>query len=686
VGGAVLALVLGGVPALAVPAQPASVGTGDGGAPAPASAASSSRALSGAFMPVDEIRAGMKGTGRTVFRGDTIEEFGVEIIGVVKGARAQGDLILFRGEGPILSHTGIIAGMSGSPVYIDGRLIGAVAFNYSLSKDPIGAITPIGEMLKLLEIPQNPGEMEWPHGSDPKRVPPVQPPNVREAPGSSPMHPAGMDPAGRAGSYDQLLHAFVEGIATRGRPAGGRAGQRNGVAAPVAGEAKGGAGSPRQTAPLEGPFGRTGTEAGSLRPLAIPVVGTGWAPEINATMSGTLSSLGFAPASLPAGGAVVPETTSPFEPGSAVAVQLVGGDANLAAIGTVTYVEGDRLLAFGHPMMQAGPLALPMSRAWIHTVLPNLDISFKIGSASGIVGRLWEDRRPGIAGHIGEIPPMLPIRVTLRGGMEGETAFRYEVARHASLTANLIPWAIGNSYMSRGWIQGDAAVRSKISVKYNGGSGLTRTDRFQTDSPGLQIATEIAYPALLLLTNPFEAVRLDSIAVDLEYERENEGAQLVALRCDDDQVQVGDTLDIRLTIEPYRGEREERRVQVPVPGGWAGQKLEILAGGAGDIVDWDRERAPEKYAPRDLRLLAEYIERVPNDGELVVRVGTRRSGSVVQGIELPVLPPSFQNAGAGTGGRSVISRSSGALLMEKRLESPWVTRGRLMIEVEVLSR
>ncbi|MEK7348422.1 MAG: SpoIVB peptidase S55 domain-containing protein, partial [Candidatus Eisenbacteria bacterium] len=239
------------------------------------------------IFPVDSIRAGMVGIGYTVFQGTRIDTFSVSIVGVLKSYRPRGSLIMARAMNPFLEKTGIIAGMSGSPIYVNGRLIGALSYTWGFLKEPLAGITPIEEMLDILPGPSG------------------RPPN--------------------ADSDDERLGS-AEGT---GEGAGGA----------TLGATLGGA-------PSEGPL------ADAMRPIGTPVVLSGFTPEAVRFLDPLLRDRGMI--AVPGGAPTSSGSCDSLIPGSAVGVLLVRGDWNAAAIGTVTYRDRDRLLAFGHPFTSMG--------------------------------------------------------------------------------------------------------------------------------------------------------------------------------------------------------------------------------------------------------------------------------------------------------------------------------------------
>ncbi len=599
------------------------------------------------FMHVDEIQAGMRGTGRTVFRGSTVEEFDVEIVDVLRKTRPQGDLILFRALDERLEHSGIVAGMSGSPVYIDGRLIGAIAFAFPFLKDPVGAITPIGEMLDLLEMPASDGAELDTAGSE--RLCGGDPGGSRSA--ATPA-PAGREPAD-TGQFDALWSRFVCG-----------------------------GGDPEDL--LSRPPSRPGDAGPSL--ISLPVSLSGWNPAVDRRLSRYLESVGFLPVPMASGsrvGGTPAGTAGAFEPGQAVSIEMVRGDASLAAVGTLTHVDGDRFLALGHPMLQDGPSDLPFSIAWIHAVMPSLQISFKMGSPGEPIGRTLRDSRAGVSGVRGEHPDMLPVRVVLREGDASPRQFRYELVRHHMLTRALIPWTVTNSFMTSGWPQGEATVKSRLTVYLKDGKQVDRSDLMFTEIPGFTLGTEITLPAGILLANPFERVRIDSVVVEADYRQERAEARISRLYAWPRLLDPGGELRVEVTLQPHRSEPVTRVATIPIPEAWAGRKLRLAVGGASEFAEWDRDRAPARYTPRDLAGLFRLIESVPRQGALMLRIVVEEDGSMIGDSDIPPLPPSLRAATEAEGSWSRVRSTSAALLLEERLEAPYVVRGGEALSLEV---
>ncbi|MEZ4651377.1 MAG: SpoIVB peptidase S55 domain-containing protein [Candidatus Eisenbacteria bacterium] len=709
------------------------------------------------YMPVADIQPGMKGVGKSVFRGISIEEFGVEIIGVMERARPAGNLILFRGDGDVLEHAGIIQGMSGSPVYIDGKLIGAVAFAYPGAKDPIGAITPIGEMVAL-----------WDGGLGPAAPGPF--PSLGDAAGSTNGSPSGAGPGdsapmstsantvsasssgevstpasaatpstvGQYFDFGRTWRAFVQsdvaptGAFERLTPltaagSGGAGGTGTGADASLGAVARSGLDSGVGTSsagrrssgdavdpdpwnvgvPLDASVGPSlGNATGGLVPIGTPLCFSGWDPSLNdeitqvfarlgmpaVPVTGSVSGVSGGSLSAASGGSAASGSPSRYqgvprlEPGAAIGLRMIGGDADLVAIGTVTHVDGDRVVAFGHPMIQAGEVGFPMTGAWIHTVLANRNVSMKMGSSTNLLGGIWNDRRPGIAGLHGEVPDQLPVRVDVASPEAGTEHFRYTLARNPLLTPFFLPWTVTNSYLASGWVTGDASIRTEVDVYYNGGETVRRVERIGADAPGTSLGASITLPAVLLSINPWETVRVDSMSVRVDYERGNPQATIVDVRSSHRRAHPGDVVRIDVELQPFRGESEVKSFEVEIPRSWAGRMLRFYVGANAEFASWDEDRVPEKFVPHSLEQMVAMIERMPDDSNLTLRVYDGQDGALLQGVELSGLPPSLAAPSAQSSRPGGIQVTQSSLLEERHMDTRWVLSGGNVVSLQVADR
>jgi hypothetical protein len=324
-------------------------------------------------MPLSDVRPGMQGVGRTVFEGARVDEFGVKVLGVLENAIGpRQSVILVRLEGGPLAETGMISGMSGSPVFIEGKLVGAVAYAFPFGKEPIAGITPIAEMMDATRTAAPRAASARFHLADPHGLP---------------------APLDRASLAAALLRPFRSAV-------------------------------PVSSAAASLPTSAAGA---TLAPLALPLVFSGFEPGAFDLARGAFVALGFSPVMGGSAGASSVGPVPALAPGAAVGVSLIEGDLDLSATGTVTHIDADRVYAFGHPFYNLGPTQFPLKKAWVYSVFPSLQASWKIAAATEPVGTMDQDRTTGIAGRLGKTPRMIPVEVRLRSPRASERTFHYRI-------------------------------------------------------------------------------------------------------------------------------------------------------------------------------------------------------------------------------------------------------------------
>ena len=383
-------------------------------------------------MPIDEIKPGMVGVGRTIFEGTDLQEFKAHILGVLRNIQGpHRDLILARLEGGPLAKTGVAAGMSGSPVYIDGRLIGAVSYSIgAFPTEAIAGITPIAEMKDATQMTRRTGSQAR-----------IELPITRE----------GLS-AALAATYGRIA------------PFANRPADVQVFGLPAAAGAQLGA---------------------MLRPISTPLVISGFEPASAEMLAGAFGAAGFTPV---LGGALGGQLTDelkkmsgPLREGDAVGVSLVGGDLEMGATGTITHIDGDRIYAFGHPFFNLGPSQFPMTRAYVHTMLPSLMSSFKISSMGEIIGTMQQDRATAIAGTLGKGPVVIPMTVTLQSAREDGSAktrtFTYQVANDQVFTPLLSYIALANTISAYERQFGAATFSVKSRARIQGHTDLRQGAR-----------------------------------------------------------------------------------------------------------------------------------------------------------------------------------------------------------------
>lgn len=556
-------------------------------------------------LPLDEVRAGMTGEGRTVFTGDRIETFGVEILGVLRNPFPGRSIVLARLSGGPLEHTGVMQGMSGSPVYVDGRLVGAVAYAFPFSRDPICGITPFEEMLRFTEAPV----------------------------GSPGAGPAG---ASAGSGAAPAVRFSPEGVPSLDPPLPG--GNAAGAAAFP------GAGAP---APLLSPVSVSGLDpaaAGLIAPV-FRQLGMEIAP--GGVFSGSSTAGGRPQDGEPAG-----EPPAPV-PGSPIGAALIGGDLVMMASGTVTHVDEatGEVFAFGHPFTGLGTLAVPMQEARVEATVASLANSFKLTSAGRPLGVWRQDRATGVRGELGARAPLVPLELTVSGSRGARRDYRLELVDHDLLTPLMAFSGLMSALAQEERLSGPQTMRLEARLGVAGGRTLALEDVFASGVSGSlqQAAALVAAPIALLLGNPLERIPVRRVEVEVSATERARTAALTRAWIESARVRPGETVTLQVATRDYRGEERVKELPIPIPASAAGERLELLVGDSRAAAAADRAEGAGS-APRRVEQIFRVISRHRRQSRLYVRLaGTGRTAAVVGGEYLPSLPPSV---------RSVLSRDS----------------------------
>jgi hypothetical protein len=521
-------------------------------------------------LSFDEVQAGMRGTGRTVFSGTKIETFDAEIVGKLPNVMPDQNLILARLSGGPLADTRVLAGMSGSPVFVEGKLIGAVAYSWPFVTEAIAGITPIEEMLAVL-----------PSGAG----------RVRRAP-SAPLQSAEIarlhEPAALAGFFDAL------------------------------------------GASLLGPHGR----AASL-PLSI----TGLDRAGFDRAGRAFGAVGFLPLQA-AGGGRDPEPSPTLEPGAAMGLKLVRGDIEMTATGTVTWVDGDRLLGFGHPLFGLGEIDLPLTGARVETLLPSLEQSSRLATPLTEVGALRQDRATGVAGRIGVRPRMIPVRLQIASGGSEARTYAFDVADDPLLSPLLLYVSLNGILAGQGRVFGSATVRLREgSVIQLAGSEDVELDNLFAGPSAFEYGTGIAaYVLYLLMNNTWTEPEIAGVNLILEYDDAPRTARIRRAALDRYRVKAGETVKVTAVLSPYRGPDQVVTQEIQVPPETPAGRLAVEVGAALDVEA--SSATDEPVMPRDLDQLIWLINRLRRNDRVYIVATHADAGVLLGGARLPNLPPS----------------------------------------------
>jgi len=599
------------------------------------------------LMPVSEVKRGMRGYGLTVFHGTTIEKFDVEVLGILKKMNTGRDLILVRvGGGPITSRqTGIMSGMSGSPVYINGKLVGAISYGAPFAKEPVGMVTPIADMLEAWDA------------NLPKRASGYSTPEPLEDPvkvsGKS-VSKIGIDPAGSTRSIDDdtlymqplAMNMMVSGMSQRGID---------------------------RLATILKPF--------NIRPIA----GPGGASDPDSKLS--------------------PE----LQPGAAVGMGLASGDIDLTAIGTVTYRRGDRIVAFGHPMLGIGAVDAPMTTAYIADCISNYQISTKLGASLKTVGRVFQDRPWCIAGALGASPKLIPVTISVDDqAFKRDRVFHVKVINHPMLAGRLIAMITDEAMYEMHPTPGDATAEVSYEVNADQIGKITRSNVFfDPTAVDAQATMDIASLLQILSSNRFHPLDVQSVNVKVRILGKRNTATIDRIFVKKSEFEPGETVDVGVVLRPYKQDRVTKTFKIKIPATAADGKIGLVVrGGAtpmgirmpaqagaadmgGDPSGDSDMAAGGMMMPGDTgmanadnvkQLVAKFLERERNN-EVVLQLQMRGTAINVAGEKLAGMPNAIADV-------MKSSRNSGLKLEREEVKAVYPNdsliygAARLMIDVK----
>jgi len=589
------------------------------------------------LMPVGEIRAGMVGVGRTVFEGTDLQDFKAHIIGVLHNVQGpRRDLILARLEGGPLAKTGVAAGMSGSPVYIDGRLIGAVSYSIgAFPTEAIAGITPIAEMKDATEMPRR---------------------------GASPQ--ARIDlPITREGLTAALTATYARLAPFANRPADVQV-----VGMPTGAGAQLGA---------------------MLRPISTPLVMNGFDPDSVAGLTSAFGAAGFTPVlggAMAQGAPELKKMTGPLREGDAIGVSLVGGDLEMGATGTITHIDGDRIYAFGHPFFNLGPSQFPMTRAYVYTMMPSLMSSFKISSMGEVIGTMQQDRATAIAGTLGKLPATLPMKVTLQSQREdgkSDRSFTFAVANDQVFTPLLTYVALANTLSSYERQFGAATFSIKSRAQIKGHDDLTLEDVFTGDNAVLGAATAIAGPITMLLSNDREPITVSGLSVSIDASESSRTATIERVWLDELRPRAGRTVPLKVLTRSYRGEDKISTVPIEIPANVSGTVSLVVTDGR-QLNAMEQRDLRRSLQPQSVAQMIRVLNETRRNNRIYIRLLNGTPGAVVKGEALTSLPPSVLSVleGDSNGGSYTPIRSAAVGEWELAMDSAVTGSRTLTIDVE----
>ncbi|MBK9168117.1 MAG: hypothetical protein IPM24_11710 [Bryobacterales bacterium] len=603
-------------------------------APALAGDTSPSRPKAGPveILESSHVKPGMQATAWTVFEGMTPEAVPIEIIGLWKNAWGPRQDVILGKMGGRVQRTNVAGGMSGSPVYVDGKLIGAVALRLSVfSPDAICGITPIELMLEINDLDES-----------------------RPTGAKTPDRPA------------QRAHAEIPGeLLAR-------------VMAASQGQL------PRETplmTPIETPLVFSGFHEGTLREFG-PLFRQLGVSAVQGGASGAIYN------TKPAA-----DWRTALQPGESIAGVLVSGDMNVSGLGTVTYNDGKRVLGFGHSFFNLGPVSMPMSKGEVLMVLGSQFQPNKIANATEIVGALKQDRHSGIMGELGLETEMIPVTATVRSFGDGDTVrgekqFRFNVFVQQKWTPYLMMVTLFNSLSGLNEFMDEATYRLSGEVELDGQGSLSLST--------MQASGEMPLPAPMLLAgwwgekfnrlylNSVKTPKLKRVSVTVDLLPERRVAGIENAWVSNTEVRAGDEVAVKVLLRPYRGERIEREFQIRIPVGLAKGTHRIMLSDAATL-NRIQSLAGSMNRSLDLPQTVSLLNQERSNNKLYVSLVKAAPTAYYDDKAMPSLPGSVLNVmQAGRASNRMLITTPESASEQLALPFDYVVSGSYSLKIDVL--
>lgn len=585
------------------------------------------------ILRLQDVKPGMQATAWTVFQGSTPEPVPIEIIGLWRNAMGPRQHVIMAKMGGKAQRTGVAGGMSGSPVYIDGKLIGAVALRLSqFSPDAICGITPIESMLEIQDF-----DASRPQGA--------------RTPDRAAVEPSGAE------MPSELVSQLV-------------------------------------AAGAKFPFPGSGA---LMTPIETPLVFSGFTTETLNAYEPMLRQMGITP--VQGGSSATTLTAKPaagwehaLNPGEAVSGILVSGDMSTTGMGTVTYNDGKRVLAFGHQFFDLGPVDMPMAKSEILTVLSSAFQPNKVGNSTDVVGALRQDRHTGIMGELGAESPVIPVHVRVRAHGENDAVVKekdlnFNVFVHPKWTPFLMSATLNNSLQQMNLYADEMTYSISADVTMDG-------------TPNLHLSTMLApgeFPAPMpqmlagwwgdkfnrLFLNNVDAPKLKSVNAVVDLLPARRMAVIESAWTPATEVDAGTEIAVKIFLRPYRGERIERSLTVKIPAGMPKGEHRVQFSDA-DTLDRSLGGAARNNRGMDVASTVSLLNQERANNRLYVSLVQSRSTYFADDKTLPNLPSSIANVmqASPTAGRPLVGTPS-SMQVQQSIAFDQVVSGNYSLRIKV---
>ena len=537
----------------------------------------------------------MTGYAKTVVQGAEIESFDVKVIGFADSG-ADDPLVLIQVSGDVIDRTGgIVQGMSGSPVYIGDRLLGAIAYGYKFGDSTKCMVTPIEKMTAMWDMP-DPLNNPLPTAIDMKKI--------KEEKAKAAKEKAEKETAEKEADAEDdsaLDEPAAEESLTEEDDLSEAGGEEQAEETAETDEEQA-----EETAETDEEQPKLG--AADMVPLATPVMVSGFSPTAFERLKADLAPLNMVPYA--ANGMEARVAKRDLEPGSSIGAVLMRGDFSIGAIGTVTYVEEGKIVAFGHPFTQIGNSNYYLTNSEIFTTIDSLEAGFKVGATGAPIGLINQDRSAGLAGIVGKFPATIPMEITVSDRQNGvEKTFSIQTIHNEKLSPAFLTAAFCNAIDKtidrKG--AGTATVDFAITARNLPGGVYERDNTYYyADDIITGAGEEFGLAIAMLMNNRFRQLDIMNIKATIDIDENRRTATILEAVPDAQEVHPGETVNFKVTLRPYRGEDIIEDVPYVVPIDHPGGKLELVFRGGG-IINTQRAAAVAKQ--KDSEVVKGVIER-----------------------------------------------------------------------------
>lgn len=572
------------------------------------------------IMRLAAVRPGMEGIGKTVFKGTKVETFSFKVLGFIEKFAAGKDLIIVEIDSPVLNNGGILQGMSGSPLYIDGKIIGAVAYGFSFSKKPIAGVTPIEDIIATSSYSGGTGRVAVPG-------------KVKFS----------FDKKNLAAISDKLKRTVID--MSNFSPAKGVS-----------------------------PIKLIGTSRGigdTALKMMEPVFAS--AQKLNASR---LSKQNILKRSRK-------DNIFSIKPADAVAVSLIKGDFEYSASGTVSYVDGNKVYAFGHPFYNLGKVSFPMHKAEVISVVPSYQSGFKLTSSGEMIGTMVQDRFSAIHGVLGQTPYMIPVKVFMK---DRNKRYSFEMVDHKVLTPYLTAVSIANIFSSEYFQIGISTLKVKGKIFIEGEKNIILDDIYSGPSSVAEFSNLLVAINYFVMNNREKSVKIQKIDLEIEVKEKGQHLDLENVILNRNSYRAGEIINVKMDFRSHLGKTASQTIGIKAPNLKNGSVFYVMAADKLETSLFDSKNVRSSYFPRKLSALIRGINNIRKNSRVYVKIISPAKGLFIKGHEYANIPDSMNNMflyNSSSGDKASIQYSTHA---EYQLEVPAVVKGKKLFKLIIKER